>query len=116
MRVTTAFNRMLAIPGASVCSVSFEAEGVVVRLCLRRRRLVCARCGCLARGGYDRRRRRWRHLDLAGMRCFFEYELRRFPCPGCGRIVSEAVPWARPGAWGSETQFPVGSSDSFGLP
>lgn len=98
MRVTTAFNRMLAIPGASVCSVDVEPEGVVVALRLRRRRLVCARCGCLARGGYDRRRRRWRHLDLAGVRCFLEYELRRFPCPGCRRIVSEAVPWARPGA------------------
>jgi transposase len=98
MRVTTAFNRMLAIPGASVCSASFEPEGVVVELRLRRRRLVCPRCGCLARGGYDRRRRRWRHLDLAGRRCFLEYELRRFPCPGCRRIVSEAVPWARAGA------------------
>jgi transposase len=98
MRVTTAFNRMLAIPGASVDAARLDGEGVVVTLSLRRRRLVCARCGCLARGGYDRRRRRWRHLDLAGVRCFLEYELRRFPCPGCRRIVSEAVPWARPGA------------------
>jgi len=98
MRVTTAFNRMLAIPGASVRSASVQAEGVVVGLCLCRRRLVCARCGCIGRGGYDRRRRRWRHLDLAGVRCFLEYDLRRFPCPGCRRIVSEAVPWARPGA------------------
>lgn len=24
-----------------------------------------------------------------------ECELRRFPCPGCRRVVSEAVPWAR---------------------
>lgn len=98
MRVTTAFNRMLAIPGASVCSARVEAEGVVVRLRLRRRRLVCGRCGCVARGRYDRRGRRWRHLDLAGVRCFLEYDLRRFPCPGCRGIVSEAVPWARPGA------------------
>ncbi|MGH2844799.1 MAG: ISL3 family transposase [Thermoleophilaceae bacterium] len=98
MRVTTAFNRMLAIPGGSVRSVWVESEGVVVALRLRRRRLVCGRCGCLARGCYDRRRRRWRHLDLGGRRCWLEYELRRFSCPGCGRVVSEAVPWARPGA------------------
>lgn len=98
MRVTSAFNRMLAISGASVCSVTLEREGVVVGLCLRRRGLVCARCGCLARGGYDHRRRRWRHLDVGGVRCFLECELRRFPCPGCRRIVSEAVPWARAGA------------------
>jgi transposase len=98
MRVATAFNRMLAIPGASVCSASVEPEGVVVRLRLRRRRLVCPHCGCLAGGSYDRRRRRWRQLDLGGRRCFLECELRRFPCPGCQRIVTEAVPWARAGA------------------
>jgi hypothetical protein len=39
MRVTTAFNRMLAVPGASVTSVSFGADGVVVRLRRRSRRL-----------------------------------------------------------------------------
>jgi len=98
MRVTTAFNRLLQVPGASVATVAFERDGLVVGLRLRRRRLVCPRCGCLGQAGYDRRRRRWRHLDLAGVRLFLEYELRRFPCPGCRRVVSEAVPWARPGA------------------
>src|SRR6266536_3035979 len=98
MRVTTAFNRLLQVPGASVATVAFERDGLVVGLRLRRRRLVCPRRGCLVQAGYDRRRRRWRHLDLAGVRLFLEYELRRFPCPGCRRVVSEAVPWARPGA------------------
>ncbi len=97
MRVTTAFNRMLAIPGASVRSVRFEHEGVVVGLRRRSRRLVCPRCGCLGKGGYDRREhRRWRHLDLGAVRCYLECELRRFPCPGCRKVVTEAVPWARP--------------------
>jgi transposase len=81
-----------------VRSVSFEAEGVVVGLRRGAGRLVCPRCGCLGEASYDRRRRRWRHLDLGGRRCFLVAELRRFPCPGCRRIVSEAVPWARPGA------------------
>jgi transposase len=98
MRVTTAFNRMLAIPGVSVSSVSFEPEGVVVGVRRRSRRLACPRCGSLGRGAYDRRARRWRHLDLGGLRCFVESELRRFHCPGCARVVSEGVPWARPGA------------------
>jgi transposase len=98
MRVTTAFNRLLGIAGASVATVRFEREGVVIGLRLRRRLLVCPDCGCLARAGYDRRLRRWRHLDLGGTRCFFEYALRRFPCPGCRRVVSEAVRWARPRA------------------
>jgi len=98
MRVSTAFNRLLQVEGASVATVSFEREGVVVGLCLRRRRLVCPRCGCLGRAGYDQRPRRWRHLDLGGTRCFLSYALRRFLCPACRRVVSEAVPWARPGA------------------
>jgi transposase len=99
MRVTTAFNRMLAVPGASVAAVSFEEKGVVVTVRRRSRRLVCPRCGCLGGGGYDRReQRRWRHLDLGGVRCYLESELRRFPCPGCHRVVTEAVPWARAGA------------------
>lgn len=99
MRVSTAFNRLLQVPGASVAAVRFEREGVVVSLRRRARRLVCPRCGCLGRAGYDRReRRRWRHLDLGSTRCFLECELRRFRCPGCERVVTEAVAWARPGA------------------
>lgn len=98
MHVSTAFNRLLAIPGVSVSGVRFEREGVVVELRRRARRLVCPRCGCLGKGGYDRRCRRWRHLDLASTRLFLECELRRFPCPGCGRVVTEAVAWARPGS------------------
>src|SRR5712692_5964860 len=99
MRVSTAFNRLLQVPGASVQTVRFEREGLVVSLRRRARRLVCPRCGCLGRAGYDRReRRRWRHLDLGSTRCYLECELRRFRCPGCERVVTEAVPWARAGA------------------
>lgn len=99
MRVTTAFNRLLAVPGASVCAVAFEREGVVVALRRRVRRLVCPRCGCVGSAAYDRReRRRWRHLDLAATPLYLECELRRFRCPGCCKVVTEAVPWARSGA------------------
>jgi transposase len=99
MRVSTAFNRLLGIRGVSVSGVRFEQEGVVLSLRRRARRLVCPRCGCVGRAGYDHReRRRWRHLDLASTRCYLECELRRFGCPGCDRVVTEAVGWARPGA------------------
>lgn len=98
MRVSSAFKRVLAIEGVSVTGVRFERGGVVVGVQPRRRLLVCARCGCLGEAGYDRHVRRWRHLDLGRTRCFLEYALRRFPCPGCRRVVSEAVSWARPGA------------------
>jgi transposase len=97
VRVTTAFNRLLALPGARVIDVLFGPEGTTVRVALRRRRAVCSGCGQLCRQVHDRAWRRWRHLDLAGGRCFVEYELRRVRCPDCGVRV-EAVPWARPAA------------------
>jgi transposase len=97
VRVTTAFNRILRLPGASVTGVSFEHEGVVVRVRLRRRRRVCSRCGQLCRATHDSAKRRWRHLDLGSQRCFIECELRRVKCPDCGVRV-EAVPFARAGA------------------
>lgn len=97
MRVETAFKRLLGIAGVGVAGVRFEQDDVVVRVRLRRQ-LVCSRCGCVGGAGYDQRLRRWRHLDVARRRCFLEYPLRRFACPGCRRVVSEAVPWARPRA------------------
>jgi transposase len=97
VRVTTAFNRLLALPGASVSDVRLGGEGVIVSVRLRRRRLVCSGCGQVWRGSHDRGLRRWRHLDLAGRRLFVEYRLRRVCCRDCGVRV-EAVPWARPGA------------------
>ena len=98
MRVGTAFNRMLRLPGASVNDVSFGAEGVIVRVRLRRRRRVCSACGQVGRlEVHDRRVKRWRHLDLGASRCVIECELRRLRCPDCG-VRLEAVPWARPGA------------------
>jgi len=97
VRVTTAFNRLLALQGARVIDVLFGPDGVTVRVALRRRRAVCSACGQVCRRVHDRASRRWRHLDLAGQRCQLEYELRRVRCPDCGVRV-EAVPWARAGA------------------
>jgi hypothetical protein len=97
MRVTTALNRLLALRDARVSGCRLTGEGVVVTVRLRRRRLACSCCGQVYRGMYDRALRRWRHLDLAGRRCFIEYELRRVDCRDCGVRV-EAVPWARTGA------------------
>ena len=97
MRVTTAFNRLLALQGARVTDVLFGAAGVSVRVALTRRRAVCSACGQVCARVHDRALRRWRHLDLAGNRCFVEYALRRVRCPDCGVRV-EAVPWARPAA------------------
>jgi transposase len=98
VRVTTAFKRLLRLPGASVIDVSFTCEGVVVMIRLRRRRRVCSICGQTGRLEiHDRRIKRWRHLDLGANRCWIECELRLLRCPDCG-VRFEAVPWARPGA------------------
>jgi len=97
VRVTTAFNRLLALRGARVTDVLFGPDGVSVRVALTRRRAACSACGQVCARVHDRAFRRWRHLDLAGQRCHLEYELRRVRCVDCGVRV-EAVPFARPGA------------------
>jgi transposase len=97
VRVTTAFNRLLRLPGASVIDVSFSAQGVIVTVRLRRRRRVCSTCGQLGGHIHGRRVKRWRHLDLGSSRCVIECELRRVLCRDCG-VRYEAVPWARPGS------------------
>jgi transposase len=97
VRATTAFNRTLGLPGASVRAVRFDLDGVVVTVALRRRRRVCSRCGQLCAATHDTVLSRWRHLDLGGQRCFIAAWLRRVKCPDCGVRV-EAVPWARPGS------------------
>jgi len=97
VRVTTAFNKILSIPSATVASVEFAPEGVVVGL---RRRASRPRCPCGWRGGgvYDRSTRRWRHLDLGASKLWLQAEIRRLECRRCGRVRTEAVPWARPRA------------------
>jgi transposase len=88
---------LVGLEGASVLGVRFVRDGVVVLVRLRRRRRACSVCGQIVAGRYDTGRRRWRHLDLGGVRCFVEARLSRLRCPDCGVRV-EAVPFARAGA------------------
>ena len=48
MRVTTAFNRMLGLPGAWVRDVELGSEAMIVTVALRRTQPICSGCG--ARG------------------------------------------------------------------
>lgn len=96
MRVSTAFNRLLQIPGASVTDVSIGDHDVEVTVRPKARLLTCP-CSKRVRSVYDRRRRRWRHLDLGTKRLWLTYHIRRLHCPDCG-VTTEDVPWARPGA------------------
>jgi len=94
VRVTTAYNRMLAIPGAWVRDVQFGQDGMIVVVALRRKTPVCSGCGARGLKVKDHRTRRWRHLDVGGGRCWIECHARRLYCPGCGE-VPEMVEWAR---------------------
>jgi transposase len=97
VRVTTAYNRMLGLPGAWVRDVEFGEGAMIVTVCLRRKRPVCSGCGARGLKIKDHRVRRWRHLDVGGLRCVIESRLRRLYCPGCGDLP-ELVDWARGGA------------------
>ena len=97
MRVTTAFNRMLGLPGAWVRDVAFGQEAVIVTVVLRAKKPVCSGCGARGLKIKEHREKRWRALDLGAPRCVIECRLTRLYCPGCGDVY-EAVPWARAGS------------------
>lgn len=99
MRVTTAFCRLLALPGVTVREVSFEDRAVVCTFALRRRRLCCPECDFEASARHDTRpvASIWRHLDLGVWRLEVRANLRRLTCPTHG-VRTEGVPFARAGS------------------
>jgi len=99
VRVTTAFSRLLRLPGVWVRKVRFEPDRVVVEVALCRRRLICPRCGYSTVARKDRRRQDsvWRHLDLGVWRLEVHCRRRRLWCPVHG-ARTEDVPFARAGS------------------
>lgn len=99
VRVTTAFNRLLALPGITVSDVSLGTGVVTVTVALRRRRLRCPRCDYSTRARHDTRpaASSWRGLDLCRWQVIVRAELRRLDCPTHG-VLTEGVPFARAGA------------------
>ena len=99
MRVTTAFSRLLDLPGVWVRKVRFEPDRVVVTVALRRRRLHCPKCSYSTRHRENKQHHDsvWRHLDLGVWRLEVHARLRRLRCPEHGAHV-EGVPFARDGA------------------
>ena len=97
VRVTTAYNRMLGLPGAWVRDVALDQGAMIVTVALRRKRPICSGCGASGLKIKDHRTKHWRHLDLGGLRCVIKCRVRRLYCPGCGDLP-EMVEWARPGA------------------
>lgn len=109
MRVTTLLNRTLGLPGLWVKGIRFqeerEREGAVLVIEIGRRfeLLTCPGCGMRVRGRFEEKRRRWRHLSVWGTVAYVEGPIRRLRCRRCERVVTEAVPWARPGSWFTRT-------------
>jgi transposase len=99
MRITSAFSRLLDLPGVWVRSVVFEPGLVVVMVALRRRLLVCPKCSYSTpnRENEQDHDSCWRHLDLGRWRLEVHCRLRRLRCPEHGARV-EGVPFARDGA------------------
>lgn len=99
MRVQEVFNSILGLERARVVDVAVDPggrAGVVVTVVV----VGPHRCGCgmTVAGRYDSVVRRWRHLDVAGRMLWITARLARIRCPRCGRVVTEQVSWARPGA------------------
>ena len=100
MRVTSAFSRLLDLPGIWVRAVSFKPDRIVITVALRRRRLQCPKCDYQTRHRESKQHHdsTWRHLDLGTRRRFeLRVRLRRLRCPEHGVHV-EGVPFARDGA------------------
>lgn len=99
MRLTSLLRALLGLKSTCVISVGFDDQGLVAGVKPTWRHPRCSRCGRRGRG-YDRQReRRWRHLDLAGMRLELCYDIRRVDCRHCEAVVVEQVPWADTGSW-----------------
>lgn len=98
MRVTTAFCRLLRLPGVIVRDVRFDSDCVIVQVALRRRRLRCPACAFSTPHRHDVRPvdSVWRHLDLGTWRLEVRARLRRLVCPTHG-VRTEQVPFARAG-------------------
>jgi transposase len=99
VRATTLLNKTLRFKSTRVVAVSFTEDGLLCEVEPTTRIARCGGCGCKVAKQYDRREpRRWRHLDVGGMRTELRYSLRRVDCRRCG-VTSEWVPWASPGSW-----------------
>jgi hypothetical protein len=94
VRVTTAFNMLLALPGVNVTGVEFTADRVIVDARLRRRRLVCPHCDYSSAGRHNLQ---VTALDLGSWRVTVRARLRRLPRPRRGRGGGPVGPPRRPG-------------------
>jgi len=76
--------------------VSLADDEVEVRVEHAGGKLACPKCG-KACAGYDKRQRRWRHLDTCQLKTLLVADVPRVECSEHG-VVTVSVPWAEPGS------------------
>ena len=94
------FHFLLELQGAVILSAEIVRELGEVLITVRRRSHAVPRCSNCSRemgGEVVLKRRRWRHRDLIGRRCYVIADIREARCPVHGRRL-ERVPWASSGA------------------
>jgi transposase len=101
VRVTTLLRKLLRFPRRVIIKAArFKEEDdeavLVVQIEVTGRRR-CQVCGRRCPGRDTPRRRRWRHLDVLGFRCYLEGAIRRAHCPDHG-VKPEDLPFADPGS------------------
>lgn len=94
MRTTTLLLELLGLKQTRVIGFEFTTTELLVDVEPATRTPRCGRCGAGC-SGYDQRERRWRHVDIVGLRVVLRYGMRRVDCSGCG-VTTELVPWAEP--------------------
>jgi transposase len=97
MSVASVFRHLLDLQAVRVTGIEFHHAALIlfVDVELRRSKLTCSRCHRRFQvGTYDSKVRRWRHLDLGAWAVWLRGLQRRFHCPRCDKIVTEALPWA----------------------
>lgn len=95
MRTTSLLLELLGLKQTRVTGFEFTTTELLIDVEPATRMPRCGRCGAGCSKGYDRRERRWRHVDIVGLQVVLRYGMRRVNCASCG-VTTELVPWAEP--------------------
>lgn len=98
MRLNTVLRRLVAVTSIFVRGFEFTISGLILDVRPTWRRPRCSQCQ--RRGAiYDTQApRRWRHLNLGGLRIWLRYAPRRVHCRHCSAVRGEHLPWAVSGS------------------
>ena len=101
MRVDKIAKMLIGVENLVVQGVTYDEEQGCIVISTSPTRPHARECGKCGRKApvYDagRGRRRWRCMDLGGIRCYVESEADRVACPECGVTVRK-FPWAAHGS------------------